>query len=108
MNEKTMLQNEPGYYSKILAVMSYLGILTLIPLVLSGKNTFVRFHARQGVVLWMWEVLAVYGLIVPGLGRIFFSVSSILCVGLSIIGLIAVLTNRAWKFPIIGSLAEKL
>ncbi|MBF0422602.1 MAG: hypothetical protein HQL73_06390 [Magnetococcales bacterium] len=94
--------------TQIMAAMSYLGILSLVPLVLGNVTPFVRFHARQGVILWIWEVLAVFGLVVPVIGRVFFQVSSLLCFVLSVAGLVAVFLGRAWRFPIVGRLAEKL
>ncbi|MBF0139415.1 MAG: hypothetical protein HQL74_03935 [Magnetococcales bacterium] len=94
--------------TQIIAAMSYLGILALVPLVLGAITPFARFHARQGIILWIWEVLAVFGLVVPVIGRVFFQVSSVLCFTLSVVGLIAVFLGRTWRFPIIAQLADKL
>ncbi|CAK0765428.1 putative Magnetosome protein MamF [Gammaproteobacteria bacterium] len=54
------VQAKSGLTSKMLACMSYLGILALVPLVLNRDDDYISFHARQGVVIWMWEVLAIY------------------------------------------------
>ncbi|MBF0187795.1 MAG: hypothetical protein HQL50_07705 [Magnetococcales bacterium] len=97
-----------GGASQILASLSYLGILTLVPLIFARNDTYVQFHARQGVLIWVWEVLAIYSLALPGIGKIFFQTSSLLCFILSIIGLFSVLLGRAWKIPYIGTLAQKL
>ncbi|MBF0339552.1 MAG: hypothetical protein HQL95_01145 [Magnetococcales bacterium] len=94
--------------TRMLAAMSYLGILSLVPLVVNRDDSYVRFHARQGIVLWMWEVLAIYSLVFPGLGRLFFGISSLLCFVFSVIGLISVFTGRAWKLPLIGNWAENI
>ncbi|MBF0134151.1 MAG: hypothetical protein HQL75_16385 [Magnetococcales bacterium] len=93
---------------KITAAMSYLGILALVPLVLGKVHPYVGFHARQGVVIWIWEVLAVFSLVVPVIGKAFFQVSSLLCFILSVAGLIAVFLGRAWRFPLVAQLADKL
>ena len=102
------LRMSSGVGSKVLAGMSYLGILCLVPLVINRDDPYVRFHARQGVVLWMWEVLAMYSLAVPGLGRVFFGVSGLLCFIFSVIGLFSVCTGRAWKLPYVGNWAESI
>ncbi len=102
------VRREAGLGSKIMAAMSYLGILALVPLVVGTRDPYVRFHARQGLVLWIWEVMAVFSLALPVIGKLFFQVSSLLCFVLSVIGLIAVLFGRAWKFPLVGGWAEKL
>lgn len=94
--------------TQVVAAMSYLGILALVPLVLGRVDPFIRFHARQGVILWIWEVLAVFGLVVPVIGRVFFQVSGLICFVLSVLGLIAVFLGRAWRFPFVGQLADKL
>ncbi|MEO5348641.1 MAG: hypothetical protein H7836_03220 [Magnetococcus sp. YQC-3] len=105
---ETVVQREVGISSKTLAVMSYLGVLSLVPLVMNRNDSYVQFHARQGVVLWMWEVLAIYTLLVPAVGHFFFRISSIACLVLSVIGVLSVLLGRAWKFPIIGDWAAHL
>ncbi|MBF0587882.1 MAG: hypothetical protein HQL53_02015 [Magnetococcales bacterium] len=97
-----------GTGSQIMAGLSYLGILSLVPLVVSRDDTYVQFHARQGVFLWIWEVLAIYSLVIPGAGKIFFSTSSFLCFFLSVVGLLSVLLGRAWRLPLIGGWAQRL
>ncbi|MBF0584514.1 MAG: hypothetical protein HQL80_09815 [Magnetococcales bacterium] len=108
MREAMTLQREMGTSARVLAAMSYLGVLSLVPLVMNRNDSYVQFHARQGVVLWMWEVLAIYTLLVPGLGQLFFRVTSIACLLLSVVGIVSVLLGRAWKFPIIGDWAARL
>ena len=108
MNDATMLQRDSSISSRLLAIMSYLGVLSLVPLVMNRDDSYVQFHARQGVVLWMWEVLAIYTLLVPAVGSFFFRFSSIACLVLSVIGVLSVLLGRAWKFPIIGEWAARL
>ena len=104
----TILSRRSGYSSRLLAILSYMGVLCLVPLATSKKDPYVAFHARQGVVIWMWEVLAVYTLMLPGVGKIFFNFTSIACLILSTIGMLAVLLGRAWRLPLVGSLAGKL
>lgn len=108
MSDATMLQRDTSMSSRLLAVMSYLGVLSLVPLVMNRNDSYVQFHARQGVVLWMWEVLAIYTLLVPAVGNFFFRFSSLACLVLSVIGVLSVLLGRAWKFPIIGDWAARL
>ena len=99
---------EPNARSRFLAMLSYLGILCLVPMLVNKTDDYVNFHARQGLFLWMWGVLAIFGLYVPVVGRLFFSVSALLIVLFSLIGILSVLLTRAWKFPFIGIWAEKL
>ncbi|MBF0448123.1 MAG: hypothetical protein HQL67_07990 [Magnetococcales bacterium] len=103
-----VVKRESGLLSWSLAAISYLGILALVPLLINRRDPYVQFHARQGLVLWIWEVLAVFSLAVPVVGRIFFQTSSLICFILSAIGLISVLLGRAWRLPLVGQWADKL
>ncbi|MEO5363059.1 MAG: hypothetical protein H7838_05485 [Magnetococcus sp. DMHC-8] len=108
MRDTAVLQREAGWSTRVLAAMSYLGVLSLVPLVMNRNDSYVQFHARQGVILWMWEVLAIYTLLVPAVGQLFFRVSSLICLILSVVGVLSVLLGRAWKFPLIGDWAARL
>ena len=108
MDNQSTVRRDAGVSSQIMAAMSYLGILALVPLILNGRDPYVGFHARQGLILWIWEVLAVFSLALPVVVRIFFQTSSLICFVLSVAGLISVLLGRAWKFPLVGQWAEKL
>ncbi len=93
--------------SRVMAAMSYLGILCFVPLLFSRDDDFVFFHARQGLVLWSWGVLAIFSLVLPGFGW-FFTVSSSLITVLSLVGFLSAAFLHTWKFPLIGDLAETL
>ena len=42
--------------NKVFALLSYIGILVLVPLIAAPKSKFARFHANQGLVLLIGEV----------------------------------------------------
>lgn len=102
------LKRQAGRKSRVMAIMSYLGILCLVPLVFSRNDEYVDFHARQGVALWIWGVLAILALYVPGIGRVFFNFSILVISVLSLVGMIAVVFDRAWRLPFVHNLAMKL
>ena len=93
--------------SRVMAALSYLGILCFIPLLFSRGDAFVAFHARQGLVIWGWGVLALLALAIPGFGW-FYKISSSLIPILSFIGILSALLLQSWKFPLIGDVAERL
>ncbi|ABK44759.1 conserved hypothetical protein [Magnetococcus marinus MC-1] len=103
-----LISDRDRLVAQVLAGMSYLGILALVPFMIGRRDPFVAFHARQGIIIWIWEVIAVYALIVPGLGKIAFQLSSVLCFVLSLVGLVSVILGRAWRLPGVSSVAEKL
>ncbi|MBF0153411.1 MAG: hypothetical protein HQL64_06710 [Magnetococcales bacterium] len=97
-----------GVVSHVMAALSYLGILALIPTLLARRDPFALYHARQGIVIWILEVLAVYSLVLPVIGRFFFQFASVLCFVLSVFGLVAVFFGKTWRIPGIGAVAERL
>lgn len=102
------LKRKAGRRSRVMAIMSYLGILCLVPLVFNRDDEYVDFHARQGVALWIWGVLAILGLYIPGVGKIFFDFSILVITFLSLVGMVAVIFDRAWRLPFVFDLSTKL
>ncbi len=41
----------------LMAILSYFGILTLIPLFVEKEDEFIQFHAKQGTTLFIIEVV---------------------------------------------------
>lgn len=90
----------------LVAALSYLGILVLIPLLFVDKHDpFVKFHAKQGLVILIGYVIAMVGVgWIPVLGNLVWLALAIA----SIAGLIQSLQGKRWKVPVVGDLAEKL
>jgi len=99
------VKSQGGVRSRLMAAMSYLGILCFVPLLRNRDDEFVYFHAKQGLIIWMWGVLAVFALHLPGVGKWLFSVSAMAIAVFSIIGIVSVMLNRAWKIPFVHSVA---
>ncbi len=57
--------------SKVLACLSYLGILVLIPLIAAKDDEFVQFHVRQGAKL------TIFGIIILSVVRVVYMVFAI-------------------------------
>lgn len=86
--------------NKIWALLSYFGVLVLIPLLGKKDSSFVQFHAKQGLVLLVGWVISWFPVFGWAIGLIVFV--------LSIIGIINVLNGEKKKLPIVGDLAEKI
>jgi fumarate reductase subunit D len=93
---------------KIFGILSYLGILVLIPLLVKKDDEFVHFHAKQGLVLLIvWVVVWVVTMI-PVLGWV---IGPILSLGMLIVALIAivqVLMGKKWEVPVLCKYADKI
>ncbi|MBF0626949.1 MAG: hypothetical protein HQL91_01890 [Magnetococcales bacterium] len=93
---------------RMMAALSYLGILCLVPLMHNKRDRFVDFHARQGLVLWIWSVLSFFAMHVPGLGPYLFSTSTVMVLFLSLFGLVSVGLNKCWTIPFVPSVVGLL
>lgn len=93
---------------KGLAVLSYLWILCLVPLLLKRQNEFVRHHSRQGLVLFIFEIILMVVAVVPLLGWLLAFFGWILAVVLSLSGIVNVLAGKMWRMPVLGKYADKL
>ncbi|MBF0280466.1 MAG: hypothetical protein HQM13_21900 [SAR324 cluster bacterium] len=108
MAEKKIIESEFTWKAYFLAIISYLGILCLVPIVVNKDDEYVNFHARQGLVLWIWSAIAIFGLYIPVLGKFFFGISAFLIMVFSIIGIVSVIFTKAWKLPLVGDMAGGL
>ncbi len=99
--------------NKTFAILAYVGILVLIPLVAGKDSKFARYHANQGLVLFLAEIA--YAILSNILSTIILAISwrlfllvSLLSmvwfvfIAVSIIGIINASKGRAKELPIIG------
>lgn len=101
--------------NKVMALLSYIGLLFLVPLFGAPKSKFARFHANQGLVLSLAAVAfgIVYGILVSVLiaisWRLAFltSILGLLWIAypvLAIIGIVNALNGKAKELPFIGKI----
>lgn len=108
MEETSNQPQKQGSNANIMALISYIGFLCLIPILTKEKDEFVRFHAKQGLVLLIVELA---GWIVLGLIPLLFAlyyILEIVCLVLSIIGIMNVLNKQKKEIPVIGQFASKI
>ncbi len=104
MNNTTPLTPD----DKVYAALSYLFVLSLLPLLLKRQSDFVQWHARQGFLLFIAEVVVMMISPIPLLGWIVGFVGWLAAVVLSLLGLAAALTGKYWVMPYLGEYAKKL
>lgn len=92
---------------KVYAALSYMWILSLVPLLMKRDREYVHWHAKQGFVLFVGEfILFLIGMI-PVLGWIVNFVGWIVALILSVLGILAALSGRKWEMPIIKDYVSK-
>jgi len=101
-------ENSKDEDNKLMGILSYIGVLCLIPLLTKKDNTFVFFHAKQGVVLFIAEVATAFVAAIPLLGWVVAPIVSIIWLILAIIGIVNVLDGKQKELPILGKYADKI
>ena len=99
-NEKEVLEG------KVLAILSYLSVLCIIPLILKKDNDFVLCHGKQGLVIFVGEV-AIF-VIHIALGPWILSLGSFVFGVFSLWGIVEALMGRYVKLPFISDIADKI
>lgn len=89
--------------NKVFAVLSYFSILVLIPIFCAKNSKFARFHANQGLVLFLAD------LIVGILAGILFKpwvtgVFNLIFLVLAIMGIIYACQGKAKELPVLGNI----
>ena len=94
--------------NKLLAAISYIGILFLVPLLAAKDDAFARFHANQGLVLFIANIAAaIAGFIlgfIPVIGVIVAWIIRIALFVLMILGIINALKGEMKPLPLIGGI----
>ncbi len=91
---------------RMASIMAYIPFLCFVPLIGMSDNKEVRFHARQGVFLFVIELIAVFFLI-DKVSDLFFKAILIFAISLSVAGLIFAIQGKMQKLPIVGDLIDK-
>lgn len=90
--------------NKIVAALSYVWILCLVPLFLKRDSKFAQFHARQGLVLCIAEIVGSLIFWFPIFGQLLFLGLLVI----SILGFIKTLNGEWWQAPVIYNLSQKI
>lgn len=86
--------------NKVMALLAY--IIFLIPLLAAKDSKFARFHANQGLVLFLGGIIASVVAVIPVIGWIIAPIAGLVITVLAIIGILNALNGRAKELPVIG------
>ena len=107
--------------NKIMAVLSYLGILVLVPIFAAKESRFARYHANQGLVLALAEIAfaIIYSILIGLLTSILFATGAwglwsvlttilgllwLIFLVLAVIGIVYAVNGKMKPLPIIGKI----
>jgi len=93
---------------KVMAVLAYLGILIIIPFIVAKEDPFVKFHLKQGLILFIAEaVVWLLGMTVIGweLWQLLELVNLATLI-LAILGIVNVVQGNQKELPLVGSMSS--
>lgn len=99
---------KPGLLARVLSAVAYLGILSLVPIMLRSNDDFVRFNARQGLLLFISEIVFTLIWIIPFIGWVIGFIGWILCFIFSIGGFFGSLAGKRYKVPVLNKFVGKV
>jgi uncharacterized membrane protein len=89
--------------NKAITLLSYVGILFLVPLLLRQDSPFAQFHAKQGLILFIGWIVGGFTYLLFGLGVLIH----ILVIVFSIMGIMNVLNGKKKELPLVSDLVKK-
>jgi len=97
-----------GEKNTLMGVLAYLGPLVFIPLLTEKNDPFVRYHVRQGLVLFVIEAILWF------VGNMLFismlwpliSLVNLGCLVLTIIGIVNVVQGVEKELPLVGKFSS--
>lgn len=96
-------QNAGKQQGNIMSFISYISFLCLVPLLTQNKDETVKFHAKQGLVIFAGEVIT--WLVVLAFPVLWFL--NILWLVLSLMGIMNVYRGEKKEIPLTGKFASK-
>lgn len=118
--EAEPLGPEPTGEDRLLLLFAYLGPLAFVSLIAS-RRVFVRWHAKQGLVLFVAGIVgylvtrALYVALIrflpPMFGELFWGVVGLTLFGLAIAAVVCIVRafeGERFKLPFLADLADKL
>jgi len=92
---------------KFFAVISYISFLCIVTLLLKKDNKFALFHAKQGLVLFVFEVIFFVLSVIPVywlVGKLVFAAFVLI----SFLGILQALKGTYKALPLVSDIAEKI
>jgi uncharacterized membrane protein len=101
--------------NKIFGILAYLGILCLVPILVAKDSPFAKYHANQGLVLFVLEIIIwallfgvniILGMLPGGLGFLsaIFGLLYLAPLLLLVIGVINAAAGKCVPLPVIGGI----
>ena len=116
MEEKIVFNTEDVKQNKVFGILSYIGILVLVPIFAAKDSQYAKFHANQGPVFFIFgialniiaRVISISVSFIPLVSVMVNALVSgavgLVCLVFMIIGIVNACSGEAKKLPIIGNI----
>lgn len=100
--EKKMIEE-----GKAAAILGYIPFMCFVPLIKMRDNPFAVRHGKQGLILFIVEIVAVIFLL-PKISALIWTAVIVLCLACAVAGIFFAVQGEEWKIPFIGDLGDKI
>ena len=92
--------------NKVMAILAYLGCLCLVPLLAAKDSPFARYHANQGLTLFLgWFIVSILGYMINmPMVSMGFVVLRLGMIVLAVLGIINAASGKMQPLPLIGGI----
>jgi uncharacterized membrane protein len=113
--EALEVDEEDVEHNRVFGILAYLGPLCLVPVIVAKDSPFSRYHANQGLILFlleiaMWIVLhiiSIFVVMLPAMFGFLIAIFSLIYLGplaLLILGIINAALGKCVPLPVIGGI----
>lgn len=103
-----LAQSQEIKEGKCFAVISYISFLCIVAFISKKNNRFALYHARQGLVLFVFEVVCFILSNVPVFGGIIYLLGLSVALVASLWGIWGAFTGKCYRIPVVSGFAEKI
>ena len=86
----------------VMAILAYLGILVIIPMIFAKDSKFAKFHTNQGLVLFLISIACGICSKIQKIGWGFYIINIVIVV-FAIIGIVYAAQGKAKELPVVGN-----
>lgn len=90
--------------NRLMAALSYIGVLFLVPMLARNRSDYAIFHCRQGIMVFALQAVLSFVTWIPAVGPFLY----LLVLLISIVGFIQAYRGQWWEIPLLGKYAKML
>ncbi|MEK7176843.1 MAG: hypothetical protein AAB719_00895 [Patescibacteria group bacterium] len=105
-NNQSNAQPSGSSNKTLMGILSYLGPLVIVPFLMSKDDSFVKFHIKQGLVVFCLSLVAwIFGSVMYSFYMV-VNVINLATFVLSVMGIVHVVQKNEKELPLVGGLAK--